>query len=132
MKTKTLLLSLAVSAVSAALAESPAADAVRLSIGEMGFEVPKSLWGIFFEDINWAADGGLNPEMLANGGFDWRQADHQNNPRDDRAWNPTEDGWEQDFREKGMARLSFQYGAPVHPNTAKHLRIEAFGTGRAG
>ena len=31
-----------------------------------------------------------------------------------------------------MARLSFQYGEPVHPNTAKHLRIEAFGTGRAG
>ena len=42
------------------------------------------------------------------------------------------DGWEPDYREGGMARLSFQYGAPVHPNTAKHLRIEAFGTGRAG
>lgn len=97
-----------------------------------GHAVPTSLWGIFFEDINWAADGGLNPEMLANGGFDWQQADHQNNPRDEVAWNCVEDGWEPDFRDGGMARLSFQYGAPVHPNTAKHLRIESFGTGRAG
>lgn len=105
---------------------------VEIGPAERGHAVPKSLWGIFFEDINWAADGGLNPELLANGGFDWGQADHQNNPKMDGPWNRVEDGWEPDFREGGMARLSFQYGAPVHPNTAKHLRIEAFGTGRAG
>ncbi|MGN0854117.1 MAG: alpha-L-arabinofuranosidase C-terminal domain-containing protein [Kiritimatiellia bacterium] len=134
MKMKNGLLMLSAALVFAASAESgnAAAGTVELTIGEKGFDVPKSLWGIFFEDINWAADGGLNPEMLANGGFDWLQADHQNNPRDDRAWNSVEDGWEADFREGGMARLSFQYGAPVHPNTAKHLRIETFGTGRAG
>jgi len=98
-----------------------------VSIGDAseGFEVPKALWGIFFEDINWAADGGLSVEMLANGGFDWSQADHEK-------WNCTEDGWEPDYRDGGMARLSFQYGAPVHPNTAKHLRIESFGHGLAG
>ena len=88
-------------------------------------EVSKDLWGIFFEDINWAADGGLNPELLANGGFDWQQNDHEK-------WNRQQDGWEPDFRDGGMARLSFQYGAPVHPNTAKHLRIESFGKGLAG
>ncbi len=100
---------------------------VSVSIGDAseGFEVPKALWGIFFEDINWAADGGLSVEMLANGGFDWSQADHEK-------WNCTEDGWEPDYRDGGMARLSFQYGAPVHPNTAKHLRIESFGHGLAG
>lgn len=114
------------------LAAFAAPVTVDVKTAEKGHEVPKSLWGIFFEDINWAADGGLNPEMLANAGFDWQQADHQNNPRDDRAWNSVEDGWEPDYREGGMARMSFQYGAPVHPNTAKHLRIEAFGTGRAG
>ena len=115
-------------------ADKPAPPPVTISLGDpaKGHAVPKTLWGIFFEDINWAADGGLNPEMLANGGFDWQQADHQNNPRETVAWNRVEDGWEPDYREGGMARLSFQYGAPVHPNTAKHLRIEAFGTGRAG
>ena len=107
---------------------------VTITLGDpaKGHEISKKLWGVFFEDINWAADGGLNPEMLANGGFDWLQADHQNNPRDDRAWNSVEDGWEHDFRDGGMARISFQCAEPVHPNTAKHLRIEAFGKGRAG
>ena len=108
--------------------------AVTLNLGNPsdGHPVSGSLWGVFFEDINWAADGGLSVEMLANGGFDWLQRDHQNNPKDFKAWNCTEDGWEPDYRDGGMARLSFQYGAPVHPNTAKHLRVEAFGTGLAG
>ena len=100
---------------------------VTITIGDAkdGFSVPKTLWGIFIEDINWAGDGGLNPEMLANPGFNWGQEDHEK-------WNVKEDGWEPDFRDGGMARLSFQYGAPVHPNTAKHLRVETFGKGLAG
>ena len=121
------------SALSFALAAA-AAEPASVVLGDdgSGHEVPAGLWGIFFEDINWAADGGLNPEMLANPGFDWGQADHQNNPRDDYPWNSIYDGWEADFRDGGMARLSFQYGSPVHPNTAKHLRVEAFGQGFAG
>jgi len=121
------------SALSFALAAA-AAEPGSVVLGDdgSGHEVPAGLWGIFFEDINWAADGGLNPELLANGGFDWGQADHQNNPKDDVAWNCRDDGWEPDFRDGGMARLSFQYNTPVHPNTAKHLRIEGFGTGKAG
>ena len=121
------------SALSFALAAA-AAEPATVVLGDdgSGHEVPAGLWGIFFEDINWAADGGLNPEMLANPGFDWGQADHQNNPRDDYPWNSIYDGWEADFRDGGMARLSFQYGSPVHPNTAKHLRVEAFGQGFAG
>ena len=104
-----------------------AAEEARISIdaGAKGPEFPKSMYGIFFEDINWAADGGLSPELLANGGFDWLQADHEK-------WNVVEDGWEPDFRGGGMARLSFQYGAPVHRNTAMHLRAGSFGAGFAG
>lgn len=119
--------SLIASIMSAAAVSAALADPVSLTLGrvEDGKAVPSSLWGIFLEDINWAADGGLNPELLANGGFDWKQADHEK-------WNTTVDGWEPDFRDGGMARLSFQYGSPVHPNTAKHLRIESFGAGAAG
>ncbi|MCR5413258.1 MAG: alpha-L-arabinofuranosidase [Kiritimatiellae bacterium] len=88
-------------------------------------KVAPGMWGIFFEDINWAADGGLSPELLANGGFNWQ-------PRDHEKWTKTQEGWEGDFRDGGMARLSFQMGKPVHPNTARHLRIESFGKGLAG
>ena len=114
-------------AVSLLFASAAVAAPVSVELGQVGDgkKVPESLWGIFFEDINWAADGGLNPELLANGGFDWLQADHEK-------WNVVEDGWEPEYRNGGMARLSFQYGNPVHPNTAKHLRIESFGSGLAG
>ena len=117
-------IALALSALSLAAC---AAETASITLGREadGHDVPASLWGIFFEDINWAADGGLSVEMLANGGFDWQQADHEK-------WNCVEDGWEPDYRDGGMARLSFQYGAPVHPNTAKHLRVETFGQGFAG
>jgi len=33
--------------------------------------VPKTLWGLFFEDINRAADGGLYAEMIENRSFDF-------------------------------------------------------------
>ena len=34
-------------------------DSVVLGDDCSGHEVPAGLWGVFFEDINWAADGGL-------------------------------------------------------------------------
>ncbi len=108
-------------------ASAAVAAPVSVELGQVGDgkKVPEALWGIFFEDINWAADGGLSVELLANGGFDWRQPDHEK-------WTRAVDGWEPEYRIGGMARLSFQYGNPVHPNTAKHLRIESFGSGLAG
>src|ERR1700761_8597706 len=33
--------------------------------------VPKTLWGLFFEDINRAADGGVYAEMVENRSFDF-------------------------------------------------------------
>ena len=80
-----------------------------------GHPVPKTLYGVFFEDINHAADGGIYPELLANRGFDWKTKDLE--------------GWEADFRGGAMARISLQDGRPVDPNTAWHLRIECFGAG---
>lgn len=30
-----------------------------------------TMWGVFFEDINFAVDGGLNPELVKNGSFEF-------------------------------------------------------------
>ncbi len=98
--------------------EAYAGTDVRITIDKSGktHEVPKTLWGIFFEDINYAADGGLYPELLQNRGFDWgTQGLH---------------GWENDFRGDAQARVTLESGRPVHQATAKHARIEAFGTGQ--
>ena len=34
-------------------------------------KVPPTMWGIFFEDINFAADGGLYPELVKNRSFEF-------------------------------------------------------------
>ena len=36
-----------------------------------GAEVSRHLYGLFFEDINQAADGGLNAEMVVNNSFEF-------------------------------------------------------------
>ena len=88
---------------------------LRIDAAKRGAVCPKTIYGIFFEDINYAADGGIYPELLANRGFDWQTKELE--------------GWERDARGDGMARITRQNGKPVHEATATHLRIEAFGAG---
>ena len=42
-----------------------------LDAKKRGVEVSKELYGLFFEDINQAADGGLNAEMVINNSFEF-------------------------------------------------------------
>lgn len=80
-----------------------------------GHAIPRTLYGIFFEDINYAADGGLYPELIANRGFDWRTQEP--------------DGWTREWRGAAMGRISLQGEAPVNPNTWQYLRIECYAPG---
>ena len=43
---------------------------LRIHTAEKKFPVSKNLYGIFFEDINRAGDGGLYPEMIRNRSFE--------------------------------------------------------------
>jgi len=80
-----------------------------------GHAIPKTLYGIFFEDINYAADGGLYAELIANRGFDWRTREPE--------------GWAREWRGEAMGRVSLQGGYPVHPNTWQYLRVECYAPG---
>jgi hypothetical protein len=40
-----------------------------------GTHISRDLWGIFFEDINYAADGGLCGELVRNRSFDYSDRD---------------------------------------------------------
>ena len=42
-----------------------------LDAKKRGVEVSRELYGLFFEDINQAADGGLNAEMVINNSFEF-------------------------------------------------------------
>ena len=39
---------------------------VTVQVDKPGAAVPKTLFGLFFEDINFGADGGLYPERVKN------------------------------------------------------------------
>jgi alpha-L-arabinofuranosidase len=55
----------------AALSSSALAQAtISVEAGKPGHPVSPLLWGIFFEDINLSADGGLYPELVRNRSFE--------------------------------------------------------------
>src|SRR5829696_2255796 len=78
------LLTLACALALAAAQAPPAAAQTRgvtVQVDRPGAAVPRTLFGLFFEDINFAADGGLYPERVKNRSFEfpeplmgWKQA----------------------------------------------------------
>ena len=37
--------------------------------------ISTDLWGIFFEDISYSGDGGLNADLVQNGAFEYNRSD---------------------------------------------------------
>lgn len=66
---------LIISAVAALLAHSTvfSASEIVVNVKKKGAEVQPTMYGIFFEDINFAADGGLYAEMVKNRSFEYPQ-----------------------------------------------------------
>ena len=66
MKTKTLLLTTCLATSFLAQAQV----SIRVDASKPGIQVSPNLYGIFFEDINHAADGGLYAELISNRSFE--------------------------------------------------------------
>ncbi len=49
---------------------------IDLDPGKQGAAIPDSMYGVFFEDINWAADGGLYAELVRNRSFEFLPIDN--------------------------------------------------------
>ena len=64
----TLLAAVAGLASNAVLSAAPAV--IRVAADQPGHKVSPTLWGIFFEDINLSADGGLYAELIRNRSFE--------------------------------------------------------------
>src|SRR5918999_5432823 len=69
--------------VSAAHVQFAAAQIANITVqvNKPGARIPATLFGLFFEDINFGADGGLYPERVKNRSFEfpeplmgWKQA----------------------------------------------------------
>lgn len=75
-------------------------------------EVSPMLYGIFFEDINYAADGGLYAELVQNRDFEYSKKDNSK-------WN-SKTAWKME----GNAKWSIETSEPIHANNPHYARIE--------
>ena len=82
------------------------------------------LMGIFFEDINYAADGGLYAELIQNRGFEYALSDKEGH---DKNWNKYT-AWSLMGSE---GTFSIDTLSPIHPNNKHYavLNIIGIGTG---
>ena len=85
-----------------------------------GAAISPSMFGIFFEDINFAADGGLYPELVKNRSFEFSE--------------PLT-GWHEvlGFSKKGLdppkGELSVRTENPLNPSNPHYLKVRAYETG---
>ncbi|RYY19373.1 MAG: hypothetical protein EOO36_05910, partial [Cytophagaceae bacterium] len=113
----TLTISLALLGPLAASAQAPAALTVQVS--KPGAAVNKNMYGLFFEDINFAADGGLYPELVKNKSFEI---------------NPGLIGWKAINAGYNLDTYAVRDEQPVSPRSPHYLRLATRkgGEGEAG
>jgi len=79
-------------------------------------KISPDLFGLFFEDINYAADGGLYAELIQNRSFEY-------NPSERGEWNPFS-YWEYLTPGFSYGRISVETSSPVHPNNPHYLILD--------
>jgi len=97
----------------AAPASLPGAS-VTVDVGKPGARINPAMWGVFFEDINFGADGGLYAELVKNRSFDFPQ--------------PLT-GWNVPAESAGATRVTVRGENPASATTRHVLRVESSGDG---
>ena len=90
--------------------------------------LPATLYGLFYEDINYSADGGLYAELIQNRSFEYYPV---------QGWNPLKDkfhplfAWEKVESGQGTCEISVEDKDPLNANNTKyvHLKIKEAGDG---
>lgn len=82
-----------------------------------GKKISSDLFGLFFEDINYSADGGLYAELIQNRSFEY-------NPTEQRDWHPLS-FWEYISPGFSYGQISVESASPVHANNPHYIVINA-------
>jgi alpha-N-arabinofuranosidase len=90
---------------------------ITVQVDKPGAPIPKTLFGLFFEDINFGADGGLYPERIKNRSFEF--------PNPMMGWKEFERG-----ATKGQLYI-FDHGSINNTPNSHYLRIKAPAGGKA-
>jgi alpha-L-arabinofuranosidase len=102
------------SLVLAATARSAAAESpsITVHVDQPGVPLNRAMWGIFFEDINFGADGGLYAEMVKNRGFEFPDPMM---------------GWIKLYNNVALGRASIRTDNPFNAANPHYLRLESEG-----
>ncbi len=84
--------------------------------GKGGKPISPDLFGLFFEDINYSADGGLYAELVQNRSFEY-------NPEERREWSPFS-FWEYITPGFSYGRISVETKAPLHLNNPHYIVLD--------
>jgi alpha-N-arabinofuranosidase len=95
-----------------ACATGTRATTIEIQADQPGAKLNPAMWGIFFEDINFGADGGLYAEMVKNRGFEFPD--------------PLM-GWIKITSNKGHGQLSILSEQPYNATSPHYLRIQSEG-----
>ena len=97
---------------------SPAAQArVTVDVSNPGHAMPPTLHGLFFEDINYSADGGLYAELVQNRSFEADEPLY---------------GWREAADGGAKGRLAVVAESPLNANNLHFLRIYVANSGPRG
>ena len=81
-----------------------------------GKKISPDLFGLFFEDINYSADGGLYAELVQNRSFEY-------NPTERMEWNPYS-YWDYISLGFSYGRISVETSSPIHPNNPHYMVLD--------
>jgi len=87
-------------------------------------QISPDLIGVFFEDINYAADGGLYAELIQNRSFEYSLSDRN-------GWNSFT-SWEYITKGYGYGTISVETASPVHPNNPHYAVLKVEDEGQEG
>jgi alpha-L-arabinofuranosidase len=81
-----------------------------------GKKISPDLFGLFFEDINYSADGGLYAELVQNRSFEY-------NPTEQGNWNPFS-FWEYISPGFSYGQIQVETAGPIHPNNPHYMVLD--------
>ncbi|OGV58351.1 MAG: alpha-N-arabinofuranosidase [Lentisphaerae bacterium GWF2_50_93] len=98
-------------------------ETVTINMGVEGKQISPDLVGIFFEDLSYAADGGLYAELIQNRSFDYSAADRPE-------WTPLT-AWQLVQRGGAQGSVAIETAQPLNPNNSTYavLTVENSGGG---
>lgn len=105
---------LALCFLAAGLFASPVSNAQTATVftvkaDEVKGTIQSTMWGLFFEDINMGADGGIYAELVKNGSFEF--------------YTPMM-GWKEQKQQEGGGKLLMQNQEAVNPVNRHYIQLE--------